>query len=179
MIENSPPEAKKIEMTQFSTCATAAAILYGIILFSSNEFLFWFVRTYCTTLVKHVFSNTNGVCCWYCVRMVCTGRVVVLGACQVGLALCTFEWRWAMLFVKSLLLGACQVDTWHVNCQSEWFFKTYVWTCFGLQVEWAQTSLSCHPNSVETTTTRASNVLRIFVVFTSPEQSTRSSGCSS
>ena len=97
MIENSPPEAKKIEMTQSST-ATAAAILYGIILFSSNEFLFWFVRTYCTTLVKHVFSNTNGVCCWYCVRMVCTQyrvRVVVLGACQVG--------TWHALYIQMVL----------------------------------------------------------------------------
>ena len=111
MIENSPPEAKKIELTQSSICATAAAILYGNIIFSSNEFLFWFVRTYCTTLVKHVFSNTNGLLLVLCAYGVYRVRVVVLGACQVGLALCTFEWRWAMLFVKSLLLGACQVAT--------------------------------------------------------------------
>ena len=97
MIENSPPEAKKIEMTQSSTCATAAAILYGIILFSSNEFLFWFVRTYCTTLVKHVFSNTNGVCCWYCVRMVCTGFELW----------CWVHVRWAWRSVHSNGVGQC------------------------------------------------------------------------
>ena len=147
-----------------------------------------FFEWVCVLVRTHLLCNVGQACFfeheWGLLLVLCAYgvyrvRVVVLGACQVGLALCTFEWRWAMLFVKSLLLGACQVATWHVNCQSEWFFKTYVWTCFGLQVEWAQTSLSCHPNSVETTTTRASNVLRIFVVFTSPEQSTRGSGCSS
>lgn len=97
MIENSPPEAKKIEMTQSSTCATAAAILYGNIIFSSNEFLFWFVRTYCTTLVKHVFSNTNGVCCWYCVRMVCTGFELW----------CWVHVRWAWRSVHSNGVGQC------------------------------------------------------------------------
>ena len=99
--------------------------MYDLIIFSSNEFLFWFVCTYCTTLVKHTFSNTNGVCsvCWLlCACGVYRVRVMVLGACQAG--------TWHTLYTR-MALGSVIREELTVGClpgglSDEHTFSMYV-----------------------------------------------------
>ena len=113
---------KKIEMTHLLCNGSSDTVWSYYIFFERVSVL---VRMHLLYNVGQAcfFEHEWGLLLVLCAYGVYRVRVVVLGACQVGLALCTFEWRWAMLFVKSLLLGACQVATWHVNCQSKGFSK--------------------------------------------------------
>ena len=110
MIENSPPEAKKIEMTQPLPVQRQQQYCMVILYFLRMSFC---SGSHALTVQRQAcfFEHEWGLLLVLCAYGVYRVRVVVLGACQVGLALCTFEWRWAILFVKSLLLGACQVAT--------------------------------------------------------------------
>ena len=130
-----PPEAKIFRNDPVFYCATAVAILYELIIFSSNEFLFWFVCTYCTTLVKHAFSNTNGVCCWHCVRMVCTGFELW---CWGGHLACSVHSNSiGQCYSESLLLGACQWPSGMSIAKVTVF--SYVWTVV-LVSKWSSTA---------------------------------------
>ena len=112
--------------------------------------LLYFLRTSCCSgsyalTVQRwssiLFSNTNGVCsvCWYYVRVVCTEFELW---CWVHARwapapdmLCTLEWHWVVLFVKSLLLGASHVATWLTSTHS-------------LSSRYVQALFHIHPNKL-------------------------------